>query len=47
MAKVKKEEPAITVNGLKYPVADLASEAKMQLLNIQAVDTEISRLQTQ
>ncbi|NMW21248.1 MAG: hypothetical protein HKK67_06380 [Chlorobiaceae bacterium] len=47
MAKVKKEEPAITVNGKKYLVADLAEEAKTQLVNIQAADAEINRLQVQ
>jgi len=47
MAKVKKEEPVITVNGKKYLVADLAEEAKTQLVNIQAADAEINRLQVQ
>ena len=47
MAKVKKEEPVITVNGKKYLVADLAEEAKTQFVNIQAADAEINRLQVQ
>ena len=47
MAKVKKEEPAITVNGIKYLIADLAEEAKTQLVNIQAAESEINRLQNQ
>ena len=47
MAKVKKEEPVLTVNGIRYLVADLADEAKTQFVNIQAVEAEINRLQTQ
>jgi len=45
MAKVKKEEPVITVNGSKYPVAGLSEEAKRQVLNIQGAEAEIKRLQ--
>ncbi len=44
MAKVKKEEPALTFNGVTYPLANLSEEAKNQLVNIQAADTETSRL---
>ncbi len=47
MAKVKKEEPALTVNGVKYLIADLSEEAKKQVLNIQAAEAEINRLQVQ
>ena len=47
MAKVKKEEPAVTVNGKKYLVADFTEEAKTQLVNIQAAEAEINRLQVQ
>ena len=47
MAKVKKEEPAVTVNGVKYLIADFSEEAKRQLLNVQAVESEISHLQVQ
>jgi len=28
MAKVKKEEPSLTVNGIKYLIADLSEDAK-------------------
>ena len=47
MAKVKKEEPVLTVNGQKYLVADLSEAVKTQLVNIQAAEAEINRLQVQ
>jgi len=47
MAKVKKEEPLLTVDGQKYSVAELSDEAKNQLVNIQAAEAEINRLQVQ
>lgn len=47
MAKVKKEEPVLTVDGQKYLVAELSEEAKNQLVNIQAAEAEINRLQVQ
>ena len=47
MAKIKKEEPSLTVNGVKYFVADLSEEAKKQVLNVQAAESEINRLQMQ
>ena len=45
MAKVKKEEPVITVNGTKYPVSGLSDEARRQVVNIQGAEAEIKRLQ--
>jgi len=47
MAKVKKEEPTLTVNGTKYLVADLTQEAKTQFVNVQAAEAEVNRLQVQ
>ena len=47
MAKVKKDEPFLTVNGVKYIVADLSEEAKSQFVNVQATEAEINRLQMQ
>ena len=47
MAKVKKEEPSLTVNGVAYLLADLSEEAKSQLVNVQAAEAEITRLQVQ
>ncbi|MEI8186555.1 MAG: hypothetical protein WCG19_07650 [Chlorobiaceae bacterium] len=47
MAKLKKEEPAVTVNGKKFLVADFTEEAKTQFVNIQAAEAEINRLQVQ
>ena len=47
MAKVKKEEPTLTVNGIKYLVADLTEEAKTQFVNVQAAEAEVNRLQMQ
>ena len=47
MAKVKKDEPFLTVNGVKYIVADLSEEAKSQFVNVQAAEAEINRLQVQ
>ena len=47
MAKVKKEEQSVTVNGKTYLVADLSEAAKTQLVNIQAAESEINRLQVQ
>ncbi len=47
MAKVKKEEPSLTVNGVQYIVAGLSEEAKSQLVNVQATEAEINRLQVQ
>lgn len=45
MAKVKKEEPVISVNGTKYPVVGLSDEARRQVVNIQGAEAEIKRLQ--
>ena len=47
MAKVKKEEPSLKVNGVAYLLADLSEEAKSQLVNVQAAEAEITRLQVQ
>jgi len=47
MAKTKKEEQSLTVNGVKYLMADLAEDAKNQLVNLHAAETEIKRLQVQ
>ena len=45
MAKVKKEEPSLTLNGIQYLIDDLSDQAKSQLVNLQATDAEINRLQ--
>ena len=47
MAKVKKDDLAVTVNGIKYLVADLSEEAKIQFVNLQAAEAEINHLQIQ
>ena len=47
MAKVKKEEPTLTVNGVQYLVAELSEEARSQFVNVQATEAEINRLQVQ
>jgi hypothetical protein len=47
MAKVKKEEPSLTVNGIKYLFADLSEDAKKKVLNIQAADAELQPLHIQ
>ena len=47
MAKVKKEEPSIAVNGVQYLVAELSDEARSQFVNVQATEAEINRLQVQ
>jgi len=45
MAKVKKEEPVLTVNGIQYLVSTLSEEAKNQLVNVKGAEAEINRLQ--
>jgi len=45
MAKVKKEEPVLTVNGIKYFEADLSEEVKKHVVNVQGAEAEIKRLQ--
>jgi len=45
MAKVKKEEPVVTVNGINYLVSELSDEAKNQIVNVQGAEAEINRLQ--
>ena len=47
MAKVKKEEPSVAVNGVQYLVAELSEEARNQFVNVQAAEAEINRLQVQ
>ena len=37
----------VTINGKSYRVADLSEAARIQVLNIQAVDGEINRLKLQ
>ena len=47
MVKVNKEEPSLTVNGVQYLLAELSEEAKTQLMNVQAAEAELNRLQVQ
>lgn len=52
VAKAKRpvkqaEQPSVTVDGKKYLLADLSTEATTQLANVQAADAEIQRLKTQ
>ncbi len=47
MAKVKKEEPSLTFNGVQYLIDDLSEESKSQLVNVQAAEAELNRLQVQ
>lgn len=39
--------PAITIDGKKYDADKLSDEAKTQLVNVQACDGELQRLQVQ
>lgn len=46
----QKKEPqvsTITINNQEYALADLSAEAQQQVANIQAVDTELAKLQQQ
>ncbi len=47
MAKVKKEEPSLTFNGVQYLIDDLSEESKSKLVNVQAAEAELNRLQVQ
>lgn len=38
---------SITINDKQYVLADLSDKAQQELANIQAVDAEVARLQTQ
>jgi predicted FMN-binding regulatory protein PaiB len=46
MAK-KSDEATLTHNNRTYKVADLPEEAQKQLMNVQAAELEIKRLQMQ
>ena len=41
------EQQRITIDGTEYTLADLSDEAKQQLNNLRATDTEIQRMQSQ
>lgn len=43
----KKEEATLTHNDKTYKVAELSVDAQKQLLNVQAAENEIRRLQIQ
>jgi hypothetical protein len=47
MAKTKIEEPTLTHNGKTFKVSELSVEAQTQLINVQAAENEIKRLQIQ
>lgn len=39
-----KQQKTVTIDGVTYQVADLSEDARMQIVNLRAVDQEISRL---
>jgi len=43
----KKEEPTLTHNDKSYKVSELSEDARKQLINVQATEAEIRRLQVQ
>ncbi|MCZ4271947.1 DUF6447 family protein [Maritalea porphyrae] len=42
-----EQNNTITIDGKEFSIDDLSDQAKAQLGNLQAADTEISRLQVQ
>ncbi len=43
----KKEEPTLTHNEKTYKASELSEDAQKQLINVQATEAEIRRLQVQ
>ena len=44
---MSEQAQTITIDGKEFALTDLSDQAKAQLGNLQAADTEISRLQVQ
>ena len=44
---MSEQAQTITIDGKEFSLNDLSDQAKAQLGNLQAADTEISRLQVQ
>lgn len=42
-----KNKNSIVIDGTEYPLDDLSSEAKSQIVNLRVVDQELQRLQAQ
>lgn len=43
----KKAEPTLTYNDKTYNVSELSEDARKQIVNVQATEAEIKRLQVQ
>lgn len=43
----KKAEPSLTYNEKTYKVSELSEDARKQIVNVQATEAEIKRLQVQ